>query len=101
MKKLIQFYADCGRMGDLEGVFIDTEENLREIIGKKVDFGECLGKHSEIIIEMEESMFTLTTLPEDVIGLLEEVKITSGFNPITEWEYYREDREAEEEGDQG
>ena len=48
MKKLYKFYWDCGRMGSLEGVFVAEETELKAAIGKTIDFGEALGKHSEI-----------------------------------------------------
>ena len=44
MKKLYSFELDWGRMGSLEGLFIAEEKDVKDIIGKNVQFGEVLGK---------------------------------------------------------
>ena len=48
MKKLYSFYWDCGRMGNLQGLFIAEESEVQKILSKEVYFGEVLGKYSEI-----------------------------------------------------
>ena len=45
---LVQFYWDCGRMGDIDGLFVCTKEQLDSAIGKHVYLGEALGKYSDI-----------------------------------------------------
>jgi len=94
-KKLYTFYLDWGRMGDLEGLFIAEEQDVKDIIGKSVYFGEVLGKHSEVEDEMTEDMFEAIDVPESVIAVLEEKLGTniSGYNPL---EYYEEEDEDEE-----
>jgi hypothetical protein len=47
-KILVKFYWDCGRNGDVEGLFITTKKELKYAIGKQIYFGEILGKHSEV-----------------------------------------------------
>ena len=47
-KYLWRFYWNCGRMGAVEGLFVATNDEVEEHIGKDVYFGEILGKHSEI-----------------------------------------------------
>lgn len=90
--KLYSFYLDYGRMGDLEGLFIAKEEDVKSIIGKEVDFGEVLGKHSWVQAEMEESMFEVIDVPEEVVKiLLDKVgEDISGYNPLS---YYEEEEE--------
>ena len=94
-KKLYTFYLDWGRMGDLEGLFIAEEQDVKDIIGKSVYFGEVLGKHSEVEDEMTEDMFEAIDVPESVIAVLEEKLGTtiSGYNPL---EFYEDEDEDEE-----
>ena len=42
-KKLYKFHWDCGRQGDLEGMFIADEQAVADAIGKEAQFGEALG----------------------------------------------------------
>ena len=50
MKALFKMDFDCGRMGNLEGVFITDTEDVEYLVNNKISvyFGEVLGKHSEI-----------------------------------------------------
>lgn len=89
-RKLFGFSADCGRMGILDGLFIATQEQVDEIIGKDVYFGEVLGKHSDIEITMNEDDFAEITDDQDLINQLEKLfKSTTlcGYNPLN---YYEE-----------
>ena len=49
-ESIYEFFLDCGRMGELEGYFIATDQDVLDFITKQpeVDFGEVLGKHSNI-----------------------------------------------------
>ena len=51
---LWKFHWDCGRAGDVEGLFIATEEEVENLIGSEVYFGEILGKHSEVYGTVEK-----------------------------------------------
>jgi hypothetical protein len=57
MFKLYSFYVDCGRSGEIEGLFIANEQSVKDSIGKFVYLGEVLGKHSEVSFNLEEDMF--------------------------------------------
>lgn len=58
MKALFKMIFDCGRMGNLEGVFIADTEDVEYLLNNEISvyFGEVLGKHSEIsgIIDRSE-----------------------------------------------
>ena len=94
MKKLYKFHVDYGRQGDLEGLFIAEEKDVKQIIGKNIYFGEVLGKHSDVSETMTEEMFGEINLPTDTLEKLEkELGATwSGINPVQvyadeeEWE---------------
>lgn len=89
-EKLYKFGWDCGRQGNVEGVFIATDESIQSAIGKRVSFGEILGKHSDIrgVLDAED-LVVLSDAP-DVISIMKKVfgseRTISGYNPL----YYLE-----------
>lgn len=81
---LWSFYWDCGRQGEVEGLFKATKEEVKNAIGKDVYFGEILGKHSEVYGTIEEGEIELVSdNPIEVMNATE-----SGYNPL---EYLSED----------
>lgn len=66
-KYLWKFYWDCGRMGDLETLFVATEEEIKDLIGKEANFGEVLGKHSEVYGTIEEKDITKIDLDSETV----------------------------------
>ena len=102
MKAIYRFLWDCGRMGNLHGLFIANKLDVDKAIGKEIDFGEALGKHSEIVAELELDDLTELTDDQDFIRKFESIMGTgtiSGHNPIERYlelledEYYDEDEE--------
>ena len=75
---------DCGRMGNLEGVFIADTEDVEYLVNNKISvyFGEVLGKHSEISGCVAESEIKQITTDENVIKIVEEYGLNSGYNPL-------------------
>lgn len=95
-KKLLwQFYWDCGRMGDLEGLFIASQEEIDLILGEEIYFGEVLGKHSEIHGTLAKEDLILKSDDEEFITKLQEAlgveRTISGFNPFDYWERVDDD----------
>ena len=84
MEKLWKFYWDCGRQGDLEGVFIASDEDVQAIIGQSIYFGEALGKHSEVSGTIEPGEITLLTDNQEAIEVLKKYigMDISGYNPL-------------------
>ncbi len=83
MKKLFKFHWDCGRMGDLDGAFVATQEEVDAIIGKEVYFGEILGKHSDIHGDLEKDNFTVLTDDQDFIAKAEKFGLVPmGHHPL-------------------
>lgn len=85
MNVLVKFFVNCGRMGNLEGVFITTKEKLLESIGKEMMFYEVLGKHSEIGGQLEEKEVSILSEDQEFISKLKSVfgsDTISGVNPI-------------------
>ncbi len=92
-KYLWKFGWDCGRIGEVEGLFVTTQEEIEQNIGKRVYFGEILGKHSDIqgTLDMEdlEKMDLDSETVERVTKLLGET--WSGYNPLDYIDYICED----------
>ena len=97
MKKgLYSFFWDCGRSGNLAGLFIATEQEVVNATGKRVYFGEVLGKHSEIYGNITDGDITLLSDDQVLVSKLQSVipsSTLSGFNPLE----YIEDVDEEEE----
>jgi len=87
-KKLYRYKSDCGRMGEVEGLFIATDEEIHKIICKEIYFGEILGKHSEVILKMQEGDFETLSDDQKFLEKLEDLlgDTLSGYNPL---EYYQ------------
>lgn len=84
MEKLWKFHWDCGRQGDLYGVFIATDEEIQSLVGKKVYFGDVFGRHSEVYGTIEQGEIILLTENTEAIKALQEAcgKTISGHNPL-------------------
>lgn len=95
-KAIYEFHWDCGRMGDLDGIFIASKSDVYKAIGKGIYFGEVLGKHSEIFGTLDEEDLTLKSddpsFVEKVIETFGEGTM-SGYNPLE----YIEDSDDEED----
>jgi len=100
MLGLYQFFWDCGRSGDLDGLFIATKEQVESVMGSDVYFGEVLGKHSEIYGTLDAGDITLISDDQDKVlwlrGLMKGNNI-SGFNPLDYIEESAEEEELEDE----
>ena len=85
---IYEFFADLGRMGDLEGYFIATEKDVQELIdsGEELQFGEVLGKHSDISFVVTADMITAKSGDKDAIALIRDIfqcgDSIMGINPM-------------------
>lgn len=81
---LVRFFWDCGRMGDVEGLFVTDEATLEKSYGKRVYFGEILGKHSEVYGTLDREDITLVTDDQDFITRIVDLlgEDLSGYNPL-------------------
>ena len=83
MRALYRFYWDCGRNGDLEGIFWSTPEDVSNLVGKRLYFGEVLGKHSEIYGDFQIEDVEILTDDQDFIDkAIEYGLVPTGFNPF-------------------
>jgi hypothetical protein len=82
MEKLYKYEMYCGRMGTVQGVFTSTDEDVDSIIGKRVYFGEILGKHSDIHGNVSEDEITMISDNQEVIKIFKEHLHGFGYNPF-------------------
>ena len=82
MKKLYRYEMDCGRAGTVEGLFTADDAEVAAAIGKDVQFGEILGKHSEVAGTLDASEFEELTDDAAFIAKFEEFHCASGYNPL-------------------
>jgi len=87
---LYRFEYDCGRSGELCGLFVAEKDEIEALIGKRIYFGEVLGKHSEVVITFDEECVDILTEDQDFISKFIQFGLTTGFNPI---DYAPEDEE--------
>lgn len=85
---LVEYFYDCGRMGELEGLFVCTEDELNKAIDleDEVYWGEVLGKHSEVYHTLTAQDLRIVSEDQEFIRKLQEVlkveSTISGFNPV-------------------
>lgn len=84
MGKLYKFSWDYGRSGNVEGVFIATEDEVDSAMYKEVWFGEILGKHSNVYGILEEHDLEILDVSDITIQELKKVlgRSISGYNPL-------------------
>lgn len=89
--KLYKFHWYCGRMGDVEGVFVADEDVVTKCIGRFCYLGEVLGKHSEVRGTLDAEDMTVLTDDQDFIAKAVDFGLVPmGHNPIDaiiEWAY--------------
>lgn len=99
-KALYKFHADCGRIGELEGLFIANPDVIEWLIESKLEvyFGEVLGKHSEVYFAMNHEYFTCVTDDKTIVDVIDNYSIESGFNPLDIRLLGADDLATDEEG---
>jgi hypothetical protein len=90
MKRVLaKFNWDCGRQGSVNSLFVTTENELAELVGQTIYFGEVLGKHSDISGTLEADDVKVVSEDQEFITKLVEIigsDTISGHNPL----HYRE-----------
>jgi hypothetical protein len=84
MIKLYRFERYHGRNGTVESLFFATPAAVQAAIGLEVSFGDILGKHSDISIDLEATDITEVKIPEGWVLALSEIRefIEVGHNPL-------------------
>jgi hypothetical protein len=90
MKGIYRFAWDWRRMGEISGIFVATKEEVDALLGQKVYFGECLGKHSEVNDFISAGDIKLVSDAQEDVSMFERLQLETGKNPVTrhvEWVY--------------
>lgn len=96
MKALYKFHVDCGRMGSLDGIFIAEDAEVQALAGKPVYFGEVLGKHSDVEVDLKAEHFQRITDDAVFVNSFETFKCQSGFDPR---DYIHEEDDEQDDGE--
>lgn len=83
-KAIYKMNFDCGREGELNGIFVAKKSHVKILIESEiyVYFGEVLGRHSEIYGPVDESEIIFITDDENAVNVFEEHNLESGYNPF-------------------
>ena len=85
-KNVYRFHANFRRFGKLEGIFTATPEDVEEKIGEHLYYGEVLGKHSEIQLDLKEKHINLVSEDSEDVETIERLFDGSfGHTPWTTW----------------
>lgn len=84
MKALFKLNLDYGRMGRVEGLFLEEKEHMDFLVEKElvVNFGEVIGKYSDVCARMSPGVVTMITTDEKVLQIIEENRLEIGYNPL-------------------
>ena len=80
-EKIYKFSAEYNR-DPVESVFPAEEAEIEWIIGKDIYFGEIQGKHSEVIMTMKRSHFTVLTDDPIKVDIIKEIVGATGHCPF-------------------
>lgn len=76
-------FLDCGRMGEVYGLFLATEEDIENASGKPVEFGEILGKHSNVYVnDFDKIDIDFISNDPHIIKIIKEHGLETGYNPL-------------------
>lgn len=66
------YYADAGRNGSLDGMFIAPEGLPEKLVklGFEISWGDVLGKHSEVVDHLDEHSFEVKSTNQQFIQLM-------------------------------
>lgn len=82
MKKLYSFEWSTP-YGDINGLFISNDEEIKANLGSRLYFSECLGKHSEHAGPLEKDDLEVLTEDQEFINKFEKIIGKSfGYNPL-------------------
>lgn len=87
MKAIYRFEISYGRMGTLYGLFVAEKDDVANLIASedKIDFGEVLGKHSEISGTIDDTDIRMITDEQSMIDRFLVLDMEIGFNPVEMW----------------
>jgi len=84
MKGIYKFNFDCGRMGHIDGIFVEEKELVDALIESKISvyFGEVLGKCSEIYGNIDNEDVKLISDSPEAVDVITRFNLEVGYNPF-------------------
>lgn len=85
MLAIYKMYINFGRMGELDGVFVAESSEIDDAIGQEIQFGEVLGKYSDVSVILELEHVTMVNNDPKFVNKFIEIMGTntvSGYNPL-------------------
>jgi hypothetical protein len=83
MRGIYHFFWDCGRMGELTGMFVADSSEVAAAVGRTASFDDVLGKHSEIYEDIKTGDIRLCTEDQEFIDkAIEYGVVPTGYNPL-------------------
>ncbi len=100
MKAIYRLKFDCGRQGELNGIFIAEKAKVKVLLENKIEvyWGEVLGKHSEVYGPLDDGELVEVSDNVEAIKIIEELGLENGYNPF-EYTAINFSHEVIEEGD--
>ena len=69
MKKLYKFHWDC-YYGKITGLFVAEEQDIKDIIGTEINFGNVLGKYSDVYRDIQNMDFQEIDIDKETMDKL-------------------------------
>ena len=84
MLKLYKFRWDAGRMGSVHSTFLADSDFVEKCMGQHIDFGEILGKHSEITGTLTAEDLEVLTDDQEFLAKFKQILggFSVGHNPL-------------------
>lgn len=92
MNAIFKMNLDCGRSGNLYGIFTAEKDDVKNLIAskKEVYFGEVLGKHSEVSAFLNPDEIEMISDDPAIVEMFQKLNMKCGYNPFN---YIEEDEE--------
>jgi len=105
METIYRMEFDYGRMGSLSGLFIAESDEIDTLITseREINFGEILGKHSDVCCSLTRSDIDVISSDPADIEFFKRLNLQTGYNPLdflSEEDYEEEDYEEEDYNDE-
>ena len=98
IKALWKFNMSYGRSFYHQSLFIATKEEVEDMYGKGLYFGEIAGKHSEVFFDsIDAEAFEFITSSALVISIFKEHDLETGHNPLEARQEYIDGMATNEE----
>ncbi|GAA6622796.1 hypothetical protein [Scytonema sp. NUACC26] len=82
MRKLYKMEFIFSRKGTITGMFVSTDEEVKRLYKTTIYFGEVLGKHSDIQVDLQGGDIITVTDDQEFIDKYVQLIGDVGYNPF-------------------